>query len=67
MRVKVKDFRPYEGKNQRKVRIGIKVKHFYFLCNRRLVQKMLTARMIETKCAKEMLDDMHKRKIDMAD
>jgi len=32
-----------------------------------LVQKMLTTRMIETKCAKEMLDDMHKRKIDMAD
>ena len=27
----------------------------------------VTARMIETKCAKEMLDDMHKRKIDMAD
>ena len=38
-------FSPSEGRNQRKVRMWVKVKHFYFLCNRHLVQKMLTARM----------------------
>ena len=40
LRVKVKNFCPYEGKNQRKVRMRVKVKHFYFLCNRHLVQKI---------------------------
>ena len=45
MRIKIKDFCPSEGKNQRKVRMRVKVKHFYFVCNRHLVQKMLTARM----------------------
>ena len=38
--VKVKDFSPSEGRNLRKVRMRVKVKHFYFSCNRHLVQKM---------------------------